>query len=163
MKKLRYKFYSKPGTTYHIIPVFYDERKSYHDLLASQQSIGNRQIIINSEIMIGLLKLFVFDTNLKISKIEFMEHDDLLSETITYMVKRINEGDRGAIAALNEQLAIISEKESIDIKSIDLNGYLNSIPAQISIQSNGIVSLNEEIIDVGLSLIQNFIEDYFKE
>lgn len=132
--------------------------------MREQHQKGYRQIIVNSEMMIKLLKVLTSDYSLSIVNIEFMEDNIELNNQISYLVDGVNDKKQGAINALIAQLSLISEESSIDIKSIEIKQTLRQNiknPLYLKIQSNGIISTNNENSGFLSTVVVKEIEDYF--
>lgn len=164
LKRSKFKVFSEHGTSFNVVLIPYKEDISYFSFLREQHQKGYRQIIVNSEMMIKLLKVLTSDYSLSIVNIEFMEDNIELNNQISYLVDGVNDKKQGAINALIAQLSLISEESSIDIKSIEIKKTLRQNiknPLYLKIQSNGIISTNNENSEFLSTVVVKEIEDYF--
>lgn len=164
MKRSKFKAFNEPGKSFKVVLIPYNENASYFNFLSEQHKRGYRQIIVNSEMMIELIKILLLEYSLSVANIEFMEDNIELNDQISYLLKGANDGKKEALKALLAQLSLIAEESSIDIKLIEVKGYLNNDikrPLFFRVQSNGGFSINDNGYEFVRDVVIKKIEDYF--
>lgn len=100
----------------------YDKTKNdYYAFLKRYSDLGLKQVIITSEIMIRLIEVYMVEREFDIIKIDFMVEDDDLNNEINSYLSGVRE-NRAKLGYLLERLRFLTQDDSIDIKSITLQG-----------------------------------------
>lgn len=145
-----------------IIVVEYSEidQRNYFKFVKTQFEKGLRQIIITSELMLELLKIFFIDYNFKIIDICFAEEDEELNGEIVKILEKV-EKDRGYFVKLLEKLECIADNSSIDIENIELKSTKKIDEKYLTffIRVNGILSLEDSTKDFLLKIIIKLLEE----
>ena len=136
----------------------WDEQSSeYYSFLKEKKKAGYRQVIISSEIFISFLKYAVVEERYSLLNIEFMEEDNDFSETVETLIAQLDKNP-ACFAILIDELRVVSEKSSIEIKKISFKSKINNLATQFFIQSNGIIGINSESFEFISQKISTFIE-----
>lgn len=136
----------------------WDEQSTeYYSFLKEKKKDGYRQVIISSEIFISFLKYAVVKEKYFPLKIEFMEEDNEFSEIVEALIAQLDNNPT-CFAILMDQLCVISEKSSIEIKKISFKSRINNLAIQFFIQSNGVIGINTESFDFISQKISTFLE-----
>lgn len=144
MRMQKAKFFRRLGDTPpKVMSVKYDDR-DYYDFIKRQYEIGYRQIIISSEIMIGIIKDTVITQGFVVYQIEFVEDDEEILNEMNSLLETI-EKNPVYVNELIEKLIFLTEKSSIDIQRIKIKGRTSeNIPVDMFFQSNGLFGVNKE-------------------
>jgi len=139
----------------------YDSKTiDYFKFIALQKEQNLIQFIITSDIMIDVMMSLVTEKGYKLVSVEMMNDDTDLNSEINILVKSIEE-DGKKLAILINKLQILSDSQSIDIRSIKLKKRENAESIQIKLQSNGIFSINnEKFYDKSDQLLALIVESY---
>lgn len=124
----------------------YSPAIEYYSFLKSCSDKGLRQVIITSEIMISLLKYYFVTRCFEITEIEFMVDDEDLSASIKKLLQKLNT-DRAYWGELQNQLEVLNECSSIDIKKICIKATNTENSFLMFIQVNGIFGISENVFD----------------
>lgn len=156
MKIIKFKLFNVPEKVFKVVAVPYDENYGYRAFQKKQHEKGNRQIIINTELMIRLIDIFVNSYRLKIVNLKMMEADAELENEIKHLINSNNAN------LLIKYLSVLAECSSIDIEYLKLGGRIsNKVAVSFFIQSNGILGVNEEAKKEMLTLIEKTTREYF--
>ena len=129
----------------------------YFSFLKEQRNLNYHQIIISAETYISFLKYITIDKGFTIVNIEFMEDDAEYNDQITVLLSQMQSNPSNLIYLL-DALMPISEKSSIEIKSIRFKKRINGIAQQFYIQSNGVVGISCDYFNDISDLICHFIK-----
>ena len=141
-----------------IFCISFNDDMEYYTFIKQYYDDGYRQIIITSEIMIGLIEHFVLEKGLFVYNIEFIEDDQDLKDEIENLLSIISR-DRAFLGKLIEKLNFLSEKSSIDIQRIYFKGRGNDGGAtNFNLQSNGIIGIDKKNFSSISNEISNLIE-----
>lgn len=142
-----------------IVSLPYDDDADYYAFLRECRAAGYSQIIISSEMMIRIIKHACLEKHYTVYRIEFIEQDSDLENEIKNILKNI-EGNAGYLSVLLEKLNFLAEKSSIDLKRVYIKEkYVSGkVPDNFFVQTNGIVGINKESMDLVLSDISALIE-----
>lgn len=138
--KIFYKFKDQKKV-YDLIT--YDESKlDYYSLIKKYQNQGYYQLIINSRLMIDLIRDFQ-KINLTVYDIELQEDDENFYEELHKTLEGLkgNNNSEVYLKYLIQSLNLLYYDNSIEINKISLGNSLNDV----IIYSNGIVVMNEDI------------------
>ena len=140
--------------------VFYDDNIEYYTFLQKYKSKGYRQVIITTEIMIQLLRIFVIKKGFVIYKIEFAKEDCELENEIKNLLRNIeNNPACFGFGYLINNIKFLSEQSSIDIRRVYIKGkYNGKFAPNFYIQSNGILGINAELYDDLSNEISTLVE-----
>lgn len=120
----------------------YDDNVEYYTFLKQYHDNGYRQIIITSEIMVGLIEHFVLENDFCVYDIVFMEDDQDLTDEISQLLPMLS-NNKAFLGKLVEKLNFLSEKSSIDIQRIYFKGRTTEkIAVNFYLQSNGIIGID---------------------
>lgn len=159
MKIIKFKLFNVPEKVFKVIAVPYDENYGYRAFQKKQHEKGHRQIIINTELMIRLIDIFVNSYRLKIVNLKMMEADAELENEIKHL---IDSNNANSANLLIKYLSVLAECSSIDIEYLGLGGRIsNKVAVSFFIQSNGILGVNEEAKKEMLTLIEKTTREYF--
>lgn len=121
----------------------YDDNVEYYAFLKQYHSDGYRQIIITSEIMVGLIEHFVLEKGISIYNIEFLEDDKNLIDEIDNLLTIVS-GNKAFLGKLISKLNFLAEKSSIDIQRIYFKGRSSDgIAINFYLQSNGLIGIDK--------------------
>lgn len=123
----------------------YDKTKNdYYGFVKKHNEIGLKQVIITSEIMIKLIEVYVLSRKFNINRVEFMVNDSILDDEINRYLHDMKK-DRANLVYLLNHLKFLSHDESIDIKSIELQGkeIETDKTCRLIIRVNGLFSISE--------------------
>ena len=67
-------------STKRVLSICYQADENYYDLIRNAQRQGFRQIIITSDIMLGLCEHFLLEKNIEILSFDFLVEDDELDD-----------------------------------------------------------------------------------
>lgn len=144
MKKLFKLFQDKDKK---IVAIEYSEtdQKNYFEFVRTQHVRGMRQVIVTSELMLEILKVFFLEYNFKIININLAEEDEDLILEIGRILNTVGENRENFIKLL-EKLECIANDSSIDIEKIELKSMqkIDNCYINFSIRVNGILSIEEE-------------------
>lgn len=117
MKLLHYKLFN--NKTNKVEAIKRPLNKDYYEFVREMQHSDFNQIIITSDIMIQIIKVFFTKHNAEIIEIELLEqykeHNDYINTLIEDLLK-----DRAKIVELLESLKSFHESSVIDIKKINI-------------------------------------------
>ncbi|WP_034538264.1 hypothetical protein [Carnobacterium inhibens] len=149
MELVQYKvFINNKNSRLDIIKIL---EKDYYFFVRSTMNNGYSQIIISSDIMLKVLRKFFIEKKAKIVTIDFFEEDNDYKNQLELLISSVNR-DRDYFINLMDELSFLSEKQSVDIKSIRIKYRKNDKPIDISLSVNGLVKIggndkvDEEII-----------------
>lgn len=136
---------SKNKENIEIFPKEYDKSKNdYYGFIKKYNEIGLKQVIITSEIMIKLIEIYTVSRKFNINKIDFIVEDSVLDDEINMYLHKIRE-DRANLVYLLDHLKFLSHDDSIDIKSITLQGKTINTDkiSRLIIRVNGLFSISD--------------------
>lgn len=146
-----------------IITKEYDKTKNeYYNFIKRQGNLGLKQVIITSEIMIKLMEHYIISRKFDIYKIDFIVEDKTLNDEINIYLSKIKE-DRAILGHLLNHLKFLAYEDSIDIKSITLQGRARKIDkeSRIIIKVNGLFSISEYSYQDESKQLENIISSIF--
>lgn len=141
----------------HIEAVMYDNSKEYYTFLKQCHESGFRQVIITSSIMLSMIEELVVERKFSITKIEFMEEDNELEETVNQLLENV-ERDRAYYEKLIKYLEFLSEKSSIDLKRIYFKGFSHNLTVDLFAQVNGIIGISKNKYDDEIIAVTELVE-----
>lgn len=151
-------FWLAGETTPKVCCLRWDEQSTeYYSFLREKKDAGYRQIIISSEIFMSFLKFAVIEEKYSLLKIDFMEDDSDFNETIETLISQF-ENNPASFAILMDELRVVAEKSSIEIKNISFKSRFDNTAIRFFIQSNGIIGINSESFDYVSQSISAFLE-----
>lgn len=151
-------FWKVNGISKDVFCVNYDDSKEYYAFLKQCHDKGYRQIIITSEIMVGLIKYYVLEKGLSVYDIQFMEEDQDLTDEVSNLLTLISKNGI-FLGKLIEKLNFLSEKSSIDIHRIYFKGRNSeNVAVNFYLQSNGIIGIDKKNYSFISDEIGNLIE-----
>ena len=103
-------------STKRVLSICYQADENYYDLIRNAQRQGFRQIIITSDIMLGLCEHFLLEKNIEILSFDFLVEDDELDETIKSMLSSLYQ-NKAYWSVLRRYMEFLQKEDSIDIKS----------------------------------------------
>jgi UTP-glucose-1-phosphate uridylyltransferase len=148
-----------------IIAKEYDKTKNdYYGFIKKYNSLGLRQVIITSEIMIKLIEIYTVSRRFSINEIDFMVEDYVLDDEINMYLSNIKE-DRANLVYLLEHLKFLAHDDSIDIKSITLQGQSINIEKEfrVIIRVNGLFSISDYSYGDESEFLVEKISDIFND
>ena len=143
---------------YHVKFVDYDG-KNYFELISEQSSLGSRQIIINSKLMLLLTEYLFRIEEFNLIEINLANNeDDTYVEEINEQAKNINE-NRKYFDLFKHELEKFCTEDSIEISEINLKNKKTII----TLKSNGILTIRGELDYEILCDLEEIIGSYFYE
>ena len=133
----------------------YDLSQEYYSLIKKAQENNFRQVIITSDIMIGLAEYLLTSQNSTITSISFFVDDEELQQEIDRTIKSL-QNNLAYWGALKTKLDFLSKYDSIDIKEMDFNNREQRYLAKIFV--NGIICISESNYSNLASKIATFVE-----
>lgn len=118
----------------------FDDNCEYYDFLKKYHDKGYKQIIITSELMSNLMRVFCQEKNLSVYEIVLMEDDEDLDAELKDILQKM-ESDRSYFERLLNEIRFLSEQSSIDINRIYFKGRYNGVAVRFFIQANGIIGV----------------------
>lgn len=118
----------------------FDDNCEYYDFLRKYHDKGYKQIIITSEFMSDLMRVFCQEQNLSVYEIDLMEDDEDLDAELKNILQQM-ESDRIYFERLLSEIKFLSEQSSIDINRIYFKGRYNGVAVRFFIQANGIIGV----------------------
>lgn len=103
-----------------IVDVEYNLTDAYFEFIQLQQSLGNRQVIITSSIMIQVAELLLTKYSAELASIEFMIDSDELDEEIAYLIE-CQKNNKAYWSVLKEKLQFLQKEDSVEIKRISFS------------------------------------------
>lgn len=120
----------------------YDETKDCYSFVKDMIDKKCHQIAITSDIMLDYIERIASIGNIYVDKIEMMEEDDELIQTIGELVSRCS-SNRGNFVELVKRLRYLDEESSVDIKRVYLHEEKEGKQILGYIQVNGVVGISE--------------------
>lgn len=139
----------------------YDEQKDYYSFVKDMIEKKCHQIAITSDIMLNYIESIASMRNIYIDKIEMMEEDDELIQTIGELVDRCL-SNRGTFVELVKMLRYLDEESSVDIKRVFLHEEKEGKQILGYIQVNGIVGIsahNSHMVDALLQCVRECLNE----
>lgn len=134
----------------------YDLSQEYYSLIKSAQENNCRQVIITSDIMIGLAEYLLTMEKATITNISFFVDDEELQQEIDRILKSL-QNNPAYWGTLKTKLDFLSKHDSIDIKEMSFHNISQSYFARIVV--NGIISISEPKYKKLSSKIATFVEE----
>lgn len=156
-KMFRYKDYEKKSIK--IIDYNPEDESNYYAFIKKQSDNGYIQIIINSNIMMFLLKYYFIERKFTITSILFTEEDEKFVEECTKIIEKVN-NDRAHFVDLIDQIKFLSNEDCIEIFKISLRGKKGNDTIRIEIQANGITKINENKYNEEACYLKDKLESY---
>lgn len=129
-----------------IIAVPYDPaiEKDYYAFIKKNYDNDLIQFIFTSEIMAKLLNYYFLERKFTITKIDFMEEDESLTERIDSILDMIN-ADRAYFSDLLNEIKFLIDVSSIDIKRMEFKfkNIETGKSLRMMVQVNGIFEIDE--------------------
>ncbi len=160
MRMIKGKFFWKIGDSpKQVINVAYNDTQiEYYTFLKEQFEAGYRQIIVSSEIMIKIIETAVLSDGLFVYEVKLSENDDSMQYEIDTLLNLI-EKVPAYFGKLIEKLSCMAEESSIDIARVKIKGYTaDRKPVDCFIQSNGLLTVNEDSFDNIQNRLSSLIE-----
>ncbi|MFW3504299.1 hypothetical protein ACN68I_00360 [Aerococcus viridans] len=133
--------------------------KNYFQLISEQSTLGNRQIIINSKLILLLTEYFFSNKNFNIIEINLANNeDDSYVEKINEQANNINE-NRKYFDLFKQELEKFCTEDSIEISGINLKDKKSII----TLKSNGILTIHGKLDYEILCELEGIIGSYFYE
>lgn len=145
MKFVKAKLYIDKVKKVKVIPIKLND--NYYTDLRNYVNEGYKQIIVPSDAMIGILKKYFKERIARIHTIELLEEDSDYTYQLNQILESI-EDNRDYFVDLIEELSYLSEKSTVEIKSIRFKYRLEDKPVDISISVNGILTYSENTITI---------------
>lgn len=130
-----------------IATVSIKQSDNYYSNLRKYVNKGYKQIIVPSDVMIKVLKIYFKEKVARILSIELLEEDSDYSIQLDKIINSI-EANRDYFVDLIEELNYLAEKSTIEIKSVRFKYRIESRPVDITISVNGILTYNESEISI---------------
>jgi len=124
----------------------FDDSCEYYEFLKRYHDKGYKQIIITSELMSDLMRLFCQTKDLSVYRIDLMEDDEDLDAELKDILQKM-ELDRIYFGRLLDKIHFLSEQSSIDINRIYFKGRYDGIALRFFIQANGIIGVVPKFFD----------------
>ena len=99
----------------------YDDKMEYYTFLRNCKTKGYRQVIVTTEIMIQIMRMFVVEKHFTVNKIELAEEDVDLDNEIVSIIKKTQK-ESIYFCDLLYKMKFIEERSSIDIKKMVIKG-----------------------------------------
>lgn len=151
------------ATNIEIIVKEYDKAKDdYYRFIKEYNRLGLKQVIITSEIMIKLMEIYTINRKFNINKIDFIVEDSILNDEINMYLAKIRE-DRANLGYLLGHLKFLAQDDSIDIKSITLQGKAINIDkeSRIIVRVNGLFSISDYSYHDESEFLRGIVSDIF--
>lgn len=135
---------------------------SYTDVIKEQKKEGYRQVLFNVELMQGLVKSIEHYPNFYLKKIKMCSDADVeVQEIIDDLVLK-SRTQKEIVYKIISELEWYSDKESIDVVSIEFFELANLVNQNICIKSNGVI-LGDDIESSFQRFISPQLMRYFNE
>jgi hypothetical protein len=132
------KFFIKENI---ISAIEYNTQSDYYKFVRNYSDAGYYQVILNSTIMLEILKEYFITRKFDIIDIALMEEDNDSCEEIRYLITEINK-NRDKFIYLIEKLRFLNDNSSIEIKRIELKFHHDNNSIYLYLQVNGIFGVN---------------------
>lgn len=156
-----YKIFQKSKDDEVTVKLFeYDKKgiNNYLNLIKEKNQEDYRQVILNSFLMINIIKYLVEEKGLTVEKITFIDDDDdEYYEEIETILKTQKEY---YLERVIQELNILKSKDSIEINEVCFGKYNSDM--EIRIKVNGIVLVNNEDSETVRALFEKFLTGQFK-
>lgn len=115
---------------------------AYYDCIKTQKNIGNIQLVINSKLMLHILKEYVYNQGFKITSILMAEEDEEFMEKCDCLINSSNKNVE-EYYRLDKFLSEFIDDNCIELFKIGIKKSSSECGnIFIEIQSNGIVKIN---------------------
>lgn len=138
----------------------YDPSIDYYTYIKNYRDEGYDQVIITSELMIDTLKVYFYDKKCTITHVELLEHDTQMENEIEEILNQLRI-DRGYFNLLLEKLKCLIEKNSIDIRKIELQWREDGFTTALFMQVNGLLGITDEKYDSEKDKVLDIIKSKF--
>ncbi len=130
----------------------------YYAFIKSNIDEGYHQVVVNSEMMLGLVSLCAKKSNWSIVQIEMMEEDEEMKQELASLIDDTRD-NKGAYLSLLEILKTLLEDDSIDIKRIYIQAKYEKQYENFFIQVNGLIGESSDNADCEKEVL-NYIREY---
>lgn len=156
-----YKIFQKSEDNKVKVKLFeYDKNgiNNYLDLIKEKNKEDYRQVILNSFLMINLIKFMVEKNNLTVEKITFIEDDN--DEYYKGIEDILTNKKNDYLEDLIRELTIFKSEDSVEINEIYFEKYNSDM--EIKVKVNGIVRINNEDATKVKKMFEKFLIGQFK-
>lgn len=136
----------------------FDDNCEYYNFLKRYHDKGYKQIIITSELMSDLMRVFCQQQNLSVYEIDLMEDDEDLDAELKGILQKM-ESDRIYFERLLSEIRFLSEQSSIDINRIYFKGRYNDVAVRFFIQANGIIGVIPKFFNEVAGKIKTYLSE----
>lgn len=136
----------------------YNDNIEYYTFLKQQREVGNKQIIITSDIMINIIRKVCLERKFHIYKIVLVEEDSEIEYELDKLITQV-QNNAAYFGDLIEKIQFLSEQSSIDLARVYMKGHFsNGFTPNLYVQANGILGVNSESFDELTQEISTVVE-----
>jgi hypothetical protein len=130
----------------------------YYNFIKQQRDNEFIQLIVNSKLMMVLIKYYFIERQFQIKKIEMMEEDEDFSASCNILINALS-NDRAKLNDLLDFVEKLDDEESIEIFKISLK-YRNAETNEyigVDIQANGVIKINTDAYENEKNILKDFL------